>query len=95
MAEAIKVDVQGLSSHAAVCDTAAAALSGAAIPAPADHLTQASTAAIAHGNALVRAAAATISGRATATGDKLRAAAREYTTTDGASGQAISSTVQV
>jgi len=95
MAHAIKVDAEGLNSHAATCDTAAITLSAAATPAPAGHLTQASTAAVAHGHALVRAATAALSGRATSTGDKLRAAAADYTGTDGDSAQAISTIVQV
>ena len=54
MGEHISVDSAGLLSHAGVCDTAAAAIQ---IPAPsaAGHLTQATTAAVAHGHALIDA----------------------------------------
>ena len=95
MADAIKVDAEGLQSHAAVCDTAAATLSAATTPAPAGHLTQASAAAVANGHTLVQVATAALSSRATSTGDKLRAAAADYARTDGDSGQTISTTVQV
>lgn len=94
MANVVQVDAAGLHAHAAVCDTAAAALSGAAAPAAAGHLTQPSAAAVAHGNALVQAAVGKLAGRATSTGETLRTAAVNYTTTDGDSGQSIAA-VQV
>ncbi|WP_157896130.1 type VII secretion target [Mycobacteroides chelonae] len=95
MSDAIKVDAEGLHTHAAVCDTASAALTGTQTPAAAGTVHQATTAAVQHGNALVQAAAATLAGRATSTGDKLRAAAGNYTSTDCGSAQAISTTIEV
>lgn len=94
MADAIKVDAEGLHSHAGVCDTAAASLAGITAPASAGHHTQASSSAVTTGHALIDTVTSTLSDRATSTGDKLRAAAASYTRTDGDSGQAIS-TVQV
>jgi len=94
VADAIKVDAEGLHMHAAVCDSAAAALSGGAASTSAGHLTQPSAADVAHGNTLVRAATAKLVGRATSTGETLRTAAASYTATDGDSGQAIAA-VQV
>ncbi|MFL0289173.1 type VII secretion target [Mycobacterium sp. SMC-21] len=95
MADAIKVDAEGLQSHANVCDTAAASLAGIAAPAAsAGHHTQASTSAVTMGHSLIDTVTSTLSGRATSTGEKLRAAAARYTRTDGDSGQAISA-VQV
>jgi len=94
MSDAVKVDAEGLLSHAGVCETAAASLAGVATPVATGHLTQASTAAVAHGHSLVQAATAALSGRATSTGDKLRTAAADYTRTDGDSGQSIAA-VQV
>lgn len=95
MTDAIKVDAEGLHTHAAVCDTTSAALTTAQAPTATGAAHQATTAAVTHGNALVQTAAATLAGRATSTGDKLRVAAGNYTTTDGGSAQAISTTVQV
>lgn len=95
MADAIKVDAAGLHAHAAVCDTASAALTTAATPAATGTVHQPTTAAVTHGNALVQAAATTLAGRATSTGDKLRTAAGNYATTDGGSAEAITTTVQV
>lgn len=95
MADAVKVDAAGLHAHAAVCDAASATLTAAQAPTATGSVHQATTAAVTHGNALVTAAAATLAGRATSTGDKLRAAAGNYATTDGGSAQAISTTVQV
>ena len=94
MGEHISVDSAGLLSHAGVCDTAAAAIQ---IPAPsaAGHLTQATTAAVAHGHALIDAVAAQLSARATSTGTTLRAAAEGYVSTDSGNAQSISTTVQV
>lgn len=95
MVDAIKVDAEGLHAHAAVCDTASAALTSAQAPTAVGAVHQPTTAAVTHGNALVQAAAATLAGRATSTGDKLRSAAGGYTATDGGSAQAITTTVQV
>lgn len=95
MADSIKVDTEGLLSHAQVCDAVWASLDGAAAPAGRGHLTQASTAAVAHGNGLVQAVTTTLSRRAIGTGDTLRTAAGGYVTTDGDSGQAIATTVRV
>lgn len=95
MADAIKVDAEGLHAHAAVCDTASAALTSAQAPTAAGAVHQATTAAVQHGNALVQTVAATLAGRATSTGDKLRAAAGNYTSTDGGSAEAITTTVEV
>ena len=89
------VDAEGLHTHSAVCDAASAALTAAQAPTATGAVHQATTAAVTRGNALVQTAAATLAGRATSTGDKLRAAAGNYTTTDGGSAQAISTTVQV
>lgn len=94
MANVVRVDAAGLHAHAAVCDTAATALSGGAAPGGGGHLTQPSAAAVAHGNALVQAATAKLVGRATSTSETLRTAAVNYTTTDGDSGQSIAA-VQV
>jgi len=81
-------------SHAGVCDTAAASIS---VPAPsaAGHLTQATTAAVAQGHALIAAAAAQLAERVTATGTTLRTAAGAYTSTDSGNARSISTTVQV
>lgn len=95
MADAITVDAEGLHAHAAVCDTASTALTSAQAPTATGSVHQATTAAVTQGNALVQAAAATLAGRATATGDKLRTAAGNYTTTDGGSAQPISATIEV
>ena len=94
MGEHIAVDSAGLLSHAGVCDTAASVMP---VPAPsaAGHLTQATTAAVEHGHALIDAVAAQLAGRATATGTTLRAAAGEYVGTDRGNAQAINTTVQV
>ncbi|MCX8559224.1 type VII secretion target [Mycolicibacterium mucogenicum] len=94
MGERIAVDGEGLLSHAGVCDTAAAAIP-VPVPPAAGHVTQATTAAVAQGNALLDAGAAQLSRRATATSTTLRAAAGAYVTTDSGNGQAISTTVQV
>jgi len=91
----VKVDAAGLHAHAAVCDTASAALTTTATPVATGTVRQPTTAAVTHGNALVQAAAVTLAGRATSTADKLRVAAGTYTTTDSGSAQAITTTVQV
>jgi len=88
------VDGEGLLSHADVCDTAAATIPAQA-PAAAGHLTQPTTAAVAHGHALIAAVAAQLTQRATATGTTLRAAAGEYVGTDSDNAQSIRATVQV
>lgn len=95
MADAIKVDAEGLQSHAGVCDTSAASLAGITAPVAAGHHTQASTSAVTTGHALIDTVTASLADRATSTGDKLRTAATGYTNTDGDSGQAIATTVQV
>ncbi|CPR69836.1 type VII secretion target [Mycobacteroides abscessus] len=95
MSDAIKVDAEGLHTHAAMCDSASAALTSAQAPTAAGAVHQPTTAAVTHGNALVQAAAATLAGRATSTGDKLRVAAGDYATTDGGSAQAITTTIEV
>ncbi|SHP28338.1 Protein of uncharacterised function (DUF2580) [Mycobacteroides abscessus subsp. abscessus] len=95
MPDAIKVDAEGLHSHADVCDTTAAFLAGITAPASAGHHTQASSSAVTTGHSLIDTVTSTLAGRATSTGEKLRAAAASYTRTDGDSGQAISTTVQV
>ncbi|CPT81026.1 Protein of uncharacterised function (DUF2580) [Mycobacteroides abscessus] len=89
MAEAIKVDAEGLRSHAAMCDIAAAALSAAAAPAPTGHLTQATVSAVQHGHTSVRGVLTALAVRATSTGDTLRAAAGAYAATDDDSAQSI------
>ena len=94
MGEHIAVDGEGLLSHAGVCDTAAAAIPVLA-PAAAGHLTQATTAAVAHGHALIAAAAAQLASRATTTGTALRTAAGEYVSTDNDNAQSISTAVRV
>ena len=97
--EHVTVDSDGLLSHAGVCDTAAAAIRAAAFraaaPSAAGHLTQATTAAVAQGHALIDAIAARLSERATATGTTLCTAAGKYAGTDSDSAQSISTTVQV
>jgi len=95
VADAVKVDAEGLHSHADVCDTAAASLAGINAPAAGGHHTQASTSAVTMGHSLIDTVTATLSGRATSTGETLRSAAASYTRTDGDSGQAISTTVRV
>lgn len=94
MGERLRVSSDGLLSHAGVCDTAASTLPVPAPPA-AGHLTQATTAAVARGHALIDAVAARLSGRATTTGTTLRTAAGVYVTTDDGNAQSISATVQV
>ncbi|WP_166555356.1 type VII secretion target [Mycolicibacterium sp. CBMA 226] len=94
MSDALRVDAEGLQSHAEVCDTAAASLSGITAPAAEGDHTQASTSAVTTGHSLIDNVTATLAGRATSTGETLRAAAASYTRSDGDSGQAIS-TVQV
>lgn len=93
MAEQLRVDAEGLRSHAAVCDASAAALP-LPTPATAGHTAQASTSAVSAGHALVDAVAARLAARATSTGFKLRTADGVYRHTDGDSAQSISS-VQV
>jgi len=92
--ERIAVDSAGLLSHAGVCDLSASTIPVPA-PAAAGHLTQATTAAVAHGHALVNALAAQLTERATSTGTTLRAAAGEYISTDSGNAQTISTTIQV
>lgn len=94
MGEHITVDGEGLLSHAGVCDISASSIPVLA-PAAAGHLTQATTAAVAHGHALVNALAAQLTERATSTGTTLRAAAGEYISTDSGNAQTISTTIQV
>ncbi|RIS67513.1 hypothetical protein D2E70_16195 [Mycobacteroides abscessus] len=91
MADAIKVDAEGLHAHAAVCNTASAPTT----PTAGGPVYQALTAAVAQGNALVQSAAATFAGRATSTSDQLHAAVGNYTTTDGGSAQAMTTTIEV
>ena len=92
--ERIAVDTAGLLSHAGVCDAAASTI---LVPTPpvAGHLTQATTAAVAHGHAVIDAFAARLAERATATGTTLRTAAGEYATADSDSAQSISTTVHL
>jgi hypothetical protein len=92
--EHISVDSDGLLSHAGVCDTAAAAIPAAA-PTATGHLTQATTAAVAQGHALIDTAAAKLSERIRATGTTLRTAAGVYATTDSGNAQSISTTVRL
>ncbi len=93
MADGMKVDAEALRTHAATCDSAAAFLTGTASPASAGSVHQATTAAVAQGNALVQAAAAILAGRATSTGERLRGGAGDYTAADAGSAQAIVTTV--
>lgn len=95
MSDALRVDAEGLRSHADVCDSSAASLAGVTAPVAAGHHTQASTSAVTTGHSLIDAVTSALSDRATSTGDKLRAAAASYTSTDGDSGQTIATTVQV
>lgn len=95
MSDAVKVDAEGLQSHADVCDTAAASLAGITAPVAAGHATQASTSSVTTGHSLIDTVTSSLSDRAMSTGDKLRTAAADYTRTDGESGQAIATTVQV
>lgn len=94
MGEHITVDSEGLLSHAGVCDSAASTMPVPTPPAG-GHPTQATTAAVAHGHALIDTVAAQLSGRATATGTTLRTAAGMYSGTDSGNAQSISTTVQV
>jgi hypothetical protein len=95
VADAIKVDAEGLQSHAQVCDASASALSAIAAPTAAGHITQPSTSAVAVGHALVDTVTGHLATRATSFGYKLRVASGAYVTTDEDSGQAISATVEV
>jgi len=95
MSYALRVDAEGLQSHADVCDTAAASLSVITAPAAAGHHTQTSTSAVTAGHSLIDGVTTTFSDRAASTGETLRTAAASYTSTDGDSAQAISTTVQV
>lgn len=94
MGEHITVNSEGLLSHADVCRSAAAVIP---VPAPsaAGHLTQATTAAVAQGHALIDTVAAQLSERVSATGTTLRTAAGGYVRTDSGNAQSISTTVQV
>ncbi len=94
MGEHIAVDSAGLLSHAGVCDSAASMIPVPTPPAG-GHRAQATTAAVAHGHALIDAVAAQLSARLTATGTTLRTAAGEYVSTDSGNAQSISTTVQV
>lgn len=95
MAEQLRVDAEGLQSHADLCDSAAASLAGITAPVAAGHHTQASTSAVTMGHSLIDGVTSALSDRATSTGATLRVAAASYTRTDGDSGQAISTAVQV
>ncbi|TDK89972.1 type VII secretion target [Mycolicibacterium mucogenicum] len=95
MSDALRVDSEGLQSHADVCDTTAASLLGITAPVAAGHHTQASMSAVTTSHSLIDTVTSTLSNRATSTGETLRAAAASYTRTDGDSGQAISTTVQL
>lgn len=95
MSDALRVDAEGLQSHAEACDTAAASLAGNTAPVVAGHHTQASTSAVTTGHSLIDSVTSRLSDRATSTGDKLRATAASYTRTDGDSGQTMATTVQV
>lgn len=94
MGEHITVDSGGLLSHAGVCDSAASTMPVPTPPAG-GHPTQATTAAVAHGHALIDTVAAQLSARVTATGTTLRTAAGMYSGTDSGNAQSISTTVQV
>ena len=87
--ESIRVDAEGLRTHAGVCDAAAASLSGASAPAASGHLTQATVSAVQYGHTLLRGVIAALAARATSTGDSLRSAAGVYVATDGDSAQSI------
>lgn len=93
MGEHIRVDIEGLLSHAGMCNRAAMALPVPAPPA-AGHLTQATAVAVARGHTLTHTVATQLSYRATDTGAILRTAAAAYVSTDGGSAQSISTTVQ-
>ena len=94
MGEHIRVDSEGLLSHAIMCDSAAMAIPVPAPPA-AGHLTHAPAAAVARGHTLTNTVATQLSHRATDTGATLRTAAGAYVSTDGGSAQSISTTVQI
>lgn len=95
MADAIRVDSEGLHVHAALCDIVAAALAGGATPAASGAAYQATAAAVVQGHEAVEQAAAALATRATSTGFKLRTADGVYRTTDSDSAQSITATVQV
>lgn len=95
MSDALRVDAEGLQSHADVCDTAAASLAGITAPVAPGHHTQASSSAVTTGHSLLDTVTSILSERLTNTGARLRTAAADYTRTDGDSGQTISTTVQV
>lgn len=95
MADAIRVDSDGLHAHAALCDFVSASIAAAETPACGGAAHQATTAAVAEGHSAVEQAAVTLSARATSTGFKLRTADGVYRTTDNDSAQSITTTVQV
>ncbi|BBX83740.1 hypothetical protein [Mycolicibacterium aubagnense] len=94
MAE-LKVDPSGLSTAAATCKAASAALAETQAPPATGHATQASAAAVAHGHQLIDAIASRLAAQASLTGYKLHTADGVYRRTDAGSGQAISITMQV
>lgn len=81
MAEAMRVDGDGLRAHAELCETVAADLAAPA-PASAGHTTQATTAAVAQGHALIDTIATKLTARTISTGQKVRTADGVFRTTD-------------
>lgn len=95
MADAIRVDSEGLRAHAALCDMVAADLAGRPTPAASGAAHQATTAAVVRGHGAVQQAAAALAARVSSTGFKLRTADGVYRTTDSDSAQSITATMQV
>ena len=94
MGEAIRVDGDGLRALAAQCDTAAAALTGAATASRAGPPFQATAAAVSQGHILIHSVAAALAVRATGTGTALRASSTAYTVTDNGSAHQIAAVGQ-
>lgn len=94
MGVTVRVSDDGLHDLAGRCDEAALALAGSGIPIAAGPTFQATTAAISHGQALVRATAGALAARASGTGSKLRAAAVTYTGTDAANSDQLAAVGQ-
>ena len=88
MGNLVRVDDRGLQALAAQFDAAAAQLAVNAAPALDEQPDQATVASAKGGHGLVEATASVLAARATATAEKLRAAANSYAHLDaGAAGQ--------
>ncbi|BBX87939.1 type VII secretion target [Mycolicibacterium aubagnense] len=95
MSDVVRVDAEGLASHAAVCDSVADALSGRVAPTATGHITQASTSAVTTGHGIIDAVTGHLAARATSFGYKLRVASGVYVDTDEAGAGTIAAIVEV